>query len=510
MTIREKLGQLLMFGFPGTEPGPEALRLIREYKAGNIILFSHNLQSAGQMRALCEELRELILAETGHLPLIGIDQEGGVVSRMPEGAAAFPSAMAVAATGRAENARLAARCTALELAALGVNCNLAPVLDVNTNPDNPVIGVRSYGCTPEEAAPFALAAIRGHLEAGVLPVAKHFPGHGDTAVDSHLGLPRVEKTLPQLLECELVPYLAAVRQGAPAIMAAHILFPALETGDLPASMSPAILQGLLRGKLGFEGLIVSDCFEMGAIQDHYGTPEGFVAALRAGLDLGCISHTPALAIRALELAEQAVREGSLSEQRVDEALERVLACKQRFARAHAPWEQVGAPAHRRLAREMMAAALTRLDENGPLPPVDETAFFVGCPAYRATFASSAPDDGNTFAETLARRFGAGFLVTPVQPGGAEIGRAVAMTRPGQTVVAGTYNGHLNRGQLRLVNELCAAGRRVIAVALRNPYDLPLLAKEVWKLAAFEYTPLSFDAVEAALCGGKTPGSLHLL
>ena len=190
---------------------------------------------------------------------------------------------------------LSDRALCRELAALGMNCNLAPVMDVNTNAQNPVIGVRAYGSEPGPASDFALACIRGHVEAGVLPVAKHFPGHGDTSVDSHLGLPRVEKSLDELMDCELVPYRRAIAQGVPAIMAAHILFPALEQENLPASMSPAILQGLLREKLGFTGLIVSDCLEMGAIQDHYGTPEGFVAALKAGLDLACISHTPAKA-----------------------------------------------------------------------------------------------------------------------------------------------------------------------------------------------------------------------
>lgn len=509
MTIREKLGQLMMFGFPGAQPGPEALRLIREYKAGNVVLFAHNLETPAQMRELCKTLRGLIETETGQPPIISIDQEGGVVARLPEGAVSFPSAMAVAATGQPENARLAALYTGRELAALGVNCNLAPVLDVNTNPHNPVIGVRSYGCSPAQAAPFALAAIQGHLQAGVLPVAKHFPGHGDTAVDSHLGLPRVEKTLDQLLECELEPYRQAIRQGVPAIMAAHILFPALEPNGLPASMSPAILTGLLRGRLGFEGLVVSDCLEMGAIQDHYGTPEGFVAGLRAGLDIGCVSHTPTLALRALELAEQAVQNGELPMARVDEAVRRVLACKKKFANATADWAEVGAPEHRAAAAAIMAGAITRLDGKGALPPVDEKALFVGCPAYRATFASSAPDDGRTFAQTLAGRFGAGFLVTPVQPAEADIQRALYVTQPGQTVVVGTYNAHLNQGQLALVNELCAAGRQVVAVALRNPYDLPLMSKRAWKLAAYEYTPLSFGAVEAVLRGASAPGQLRL-
>lgn len=383
-------------------------------------------------------------------------------------------------------------------------------MDVNTNAQNPVIGVRAYGCVPAEAAPFALETIRGHQDVGVMPVAKHFPGHGDTNVDSHLGLPRVEKSLDELMRCELVPYLQAIPQGLPAIMVAHILFPALDAANLPASMSPAILQDLLRKKLGFTGLVMSDCFEMGAIQDNYGTPQGFVAGLKAGLDMGCISHTPALALQALDLAYDAVMDGSLPMEQLDAALARVLEAKRRYADVTVCRQPEEDALCRQHAREIMAAAITRLDDNGPLPAVDAQAFFVGCPAYRATFASNAADDGNTFAETLAQRFGAAFRVTPVQPEQADIQAVLALTHPGQTVVAGTYNGHLNRGQLALVDALCEAQRQVIAVALRNPYDLPALSPKAWKLAAFEYTPLSFDAVEQVLRGAPAPGRLHLL
>ena len=509
MTVREKLGQLLMFGFPGTQLGQEALRLIEEYKAGNVVLFAHNLTDAAQMRSLCEDVRRRIEAACGAAPIISIDQEGGVVARLPQDAVSFPSAMAVAATGDVHNAYEAAFDTARELAALGVNCNLAPVVDVNTNAANPVIGVRAYGSRPQRVSDFAREVIRGHVQAGVMPVAKHFPGHGDTDVDSHLGLPLVKKSMEELKACELVPYRDAIAQDVPAIMAAHILFPALEKEDLPASMSRAILQGLLREEMGFAGLVVSDCLEMGAIQDHYGTPEGFVAALKAGVDLACISHTPALALRALDLAYEAVQDGSLPMERVDEAVERVMRAKRRFACAQAPWQEVGSAAHRDAARRMMAAAITRMDENGPLPAVDERAFFTGCPAYRATFASSAPDDGNTFAQVMAERFHAPFCVTPVQPGPQDIAAVLAATEEGQTVVAGTYNAHLNTGQLALVNALCEGGRRVIAVALRNPYDLPQLSPRAWKLAAFEYTPLSFDAVEQVLRGAPAPGRLQL-
>lgn len=516
MTVKEKLGQLMLFGFPGREPDEETYTLIREYKAGNVILFSHNIENMSQTRELCHRLRTEIRQATGIEPVISIDQEGGVVSRLPEDGAAFPSAMALAATGEAENARIAAYATGMELAALGINCNLGPVADLNTNTDNPVIGVRSYGKSAGEAVPFILSAIRGQEEAGILSVVKHFPGHGDTEVDSHLGLPCIGKGMEELLGCELLPFQRAVEQGVGAVMAAHILYPCLDPDGIPASMSRKILQGILRQKMGFEGLILSDCMEMKAIQDHFGTPEGFVRAIIAGVDLGCISHTPALAIQALRLAEQAVADGGLTMQRLDEAVERVLACKKRLLRQRAE-EAAAASAEgsadhlagsvkaaRRAAEAIMRKAIVRADSL-PLPPVDETAVFMGCAAYRTTFASEIRDEENTFPQVMARRFGGGCLITPVNPEEKDIAEALGRTKEGQTVVTGTYNGHLNRGQLRLVNALCEAGRRVIAVALRNPYDLDLISDAACKLAAFEYTSLSFDAVERILRGEPAEG-----
>lgn len=509
MQLQKKLGQLLMFGFPGTSLDPFSVRLIEEYKVSNVILFSHNIISAGQMHQLCSDIQNHIRAACGHSGLICIDQEGGVVSRLPQDAVPFPSAMAVAATGHPENSKYAAAATAKQLAALGANCNMAPVLDINLNPQNPVIGVRSFGSSPDTVSTYGMAALEGCLETGVMPVVKHFPGHGDTAVDSHLGLPCIDKSEDMLLNCELIPFIQAIKAGAPAVMAAHILFPQIEPDHLPATMSPRILQGLLRDKLHFDGLIVSDCFEMRAIQDHYGTPEGFVAGLKAGLDLGCISHDPELALKAMQLARQEVENGTLRMERVDEAVAHVRTARERFAHVTGEWDRIDLQAMRINAQKMMNDAITRLDLNGPLPVVNEKAFFISCPVYRATFASDAPDDGNTFAYNLAQRFGAAYQVTPVLPQPRDVEQALANTHAGQTVVAATYNGHLNREQLTLVNCLSRAKRRVICVALRNPYDLPLLDPEVYKIAAYEYTALSFNAVERILRGEPARGQLDL-
>ena len=288
------IGQHLFAGFAGKEIPADFAALVRQYQIGNVVLFAHNVQDAPQLRRLCGELQALVLDATGVTPLIAIDQEGGIVSRLGEDAAVVPSAMAVAATGNPENAYQAGLITGTELRAMGINFDLAPVLDVNSNPLNPVIGVRSYGQTPEDVARYGIAMVRGLLDGGVLACGKHFPGHGDTAVDSHVGLPLVNKSLDKLEVCELAPFRAAIAAGLPAVMSSHILFPQLEPDKLPATMSRRIMTRLLKERLGFDGLVLSDCMMMGAIADHYGSVAGIVAALKAGVDMVFASHSAQL------------------------------------------------------------------------------------------------------------------------------------------------------------------------------------------------------------------------
>ncbi|HPY95490.1 MAG TPA: beta-N-acetylhexosaminidase, partial [Clostridia bacterium] len=311
MDVPIMIGQHLFTGFDGTVMAEDFCRKLRESKIGNIILFARNIGTAAQVRALCGEIQRLVLETTGQPALIAIDQEGGVVSRLGADCAVIPSAMAVSATGDPELAYRAGLLTGSELAAMGINFNLAPVLDINSNPDNPVIGARSYGSSPGQAIPPALGMARGLREAGVLACAKHFPGHGDTAVDSHVGLPKVDKTLEQLLDCELKPFEAAIWEGIPAVMSSHILFPRLEQEKLPATMSRGVMRDLLRGKLGFEGLVVSDCMMMRAIADHYGTLDGILAAIRAGVDMVFVSHSIDLAMEASGRLQQEWQAGRL-------------------------------------------------------------------------------------------------------------------------------------------------------------------------------------------------------
>ena len=330
MDLREQIGQRLVTGFPGTELTEDFRRMVREYKISNVILFRENITDCAQLKQLCGEIQALVRRETGHGAFITADQEGGLVTRLPGDAVNVPGAMAIAATGDPENAYRAGLLTGRELRALGVNFDLAPSVDVNSNPENPVIGARSYGDTPQEVSRYANRMIRGLLDGGVLCSAKHFPGHGDTDTDSHLALPCVDKSMEELERTELLPFREAVRAGVPAVMTTHILFPQLEPEHLPATMSRRIMTGVLREQMGFDGLIVSDCMEMRAIKDHFGTVNGVVAAMAAGVDLVFISHDTLLSGQAARAAEQAVAEGRLSAAEMQASVQRILALKEKW------------------------------------------------------------------------------------------------------------------------------------------------------------------------------------
>lgn len=222
MTLSEKLGQMLVTGFPAGEMDDSFRALVKEKKVGNVILFKDNLKSAEQIVSLTKEIRALIHQETGCFPLITVDEEGGVVSRLPESMGKMPSAMALASLNEPDEIYQAALISGKQLRALGMNFNLAPVLDINNNPANPVIGIRSYGLNAQDTWFFASQAVRGYMDAGVLCSGKHFPGHGDVAADSHLELPVNKKSLDELKQMEFQPFEQAIRAHIPAMTIAHV------------------------------------------------------------------------------------------------------------------------------------------------------------------------------------------------------------------------------------------------------------------------------------------------
>ena len=274
MTLKEKLGQLILPGFHSTYYDDQVKTLIEDYHVGNILLFTRNFENATQMRELTKTIHDKVLEHTGHIPFIAIDQEGGLVTRMMKDVTFAPGPMTASAS--IEDATYyTGKMLAEDMIRLGMNLNLAPSLDVNNNPNNPVINVRSYSDDPKVVARLGKRFIEGSSQFGVLACAKHFPGHGDCEVDSHLGLPTINYDLERIHNIEMYPFKENI--NVPAIMSAHIMFPAYDT--VPATLSKNILTNVLRNELGYEGLILTDCLEMKAIADN---KPGFIRSMWCG------------------------------------------------------------------------------------------------------------------------------------------------------------------------------------------------------------------------------------
>jgi len=356
--LREKVGQLFMLGFQGTELTEDLRQLIKAYHPGGVLLFSRNLTDPEQAARLTNALQKL----TPKMPLlVAIDQEGGRVARLPKGFTVFPGQGTLGRAGTVSLAYSFAEVTARELRAIGVNMNLSPVLDVNTHPQNPVIGDRSFGTDPELVETLGLAVIAGLQDNGVLACGKHFPGHGDTEADSHKELPTVSHGLGRLHEIELRPFAHCFQNGLAAVMTAHVRYPALDQ-EHPATLSPAILTDLLRSQLQFKGLVLTDDLEMHAILDHYSIEAAAIRALNAGADILLVCKDPERQATAMNAVYRAVKDGDIPDLRFEHAVLRVLEAKERYLLPYTPAdpkhaaERVGTKAHREVAHSIKEAA----------------------------------------------------------------------------------------------------------------------------------------------------------
>lgn len=326
MSLKNKIGQLLMVGFKGKKINDHIKNMIEEYKIGGIIYFARNISNPGQIKELSNNLQQLALNETGIPLFISTDEEGGIVRRV-DGMTPFPGLMSLGAADSYKLTEKIAEKKAKQLKYLGINFNLSPVLDVNNNRDNPIIGVRSFGAQAEKVAAHGSYYIKG-LQKHIMACGKHFPGHGDTSKDSHLDLPVIRHDLSHLEKIELKPFKKAIQAGINSIMVAHLSFPALTGKEkVPATLSSQILTDLLKDRLGFYNLIITDCMEMNAITRTYGTAEGAVRTIKAGSDQVLISHTQDRQINAFKKLFSAVKKGEIKENRIDKSLSKILKLK---------------------------------------------------------------------------------------------------------------------------------------------------------------------------------------
>lgn len=526
MTLEEKVGQLFMtyaYGATATDTDPQMVKgnltdhglesgaqLVERYHLGGIIYFtwSNNLLNPEQIARLSNELQEVALRQERPIPLlISTDQEHGVVVRLSEPVTQFPGNMALGATRDVEAVRQTAVITARELRALGINMNFGTVADVNSNPLNPVIGVRSFGLDPAQVASFTQVQVSAMQGEGTSATVKHFPGHGDTDVDSHYGLPVIRRGRAQFDATDLPPFVAAIDAQADAIMSAHIVVPALESSGLPATLSHAVMTDLLRGELGFQGVTISDSLAMQGAKPYGDASEARVPveALKAGVDL--LLMPPHIDV-AFNAVRDAVNSGEISQARLDEAVGRILTLKQKRGVLAQPRVDlaglgtVGTAEHLAAADAITERGITLVkNEAGVLPLKPEVRKVLvtgwGVPAT-ATLAQGLTEHHLT-VDTLE---------TGLSPTQAKIDQAVAAAQGADVTVVLVTRVWTSQPQRDLVRALQGSKKPVVVVSVREPYDLAHLPDVSTFVATYGFRPVSMKALARVLLGEVNPSG-HL-
>ncbi|MFJ6723424.1 glycoside hydrolase family 3 N-terminal domain-containing protein [Streptomyces sp. NPDC091281] len=536
MTLEEKVGQVFVtrvYGHSATAPDPAdadtneaelgvrtAAELIDRYRVGGVIYFTwaHNTRDPLQIADLSNGLQRASLGRPRGLPLlISTDQEHGIVARVGAPATLLPGAMAVGAGGSRADARTLGRVAGRELRAMGIRQDYSPVADVNVDPANPVIGVRSFGADPDAVAALAAAEIRGYQDAGIAVAAKHFPGHGDTAVDSHTGFPVITHSRAEWERLDAVPFRAAVAAGADSVMTGHLLVPALDDSGDPATLSRPIVTGLLRERLGYDGVVVTDALDMAGVRTKYGDDRVPVLALKAGVDQ--LLNPPKLDL-AWNAVLRAVRDGELTEARLEESVLRILRLKDRLGLFTEPYVRrdrvgrtVGTRRHRAIADRLAERTTTLLvnapEREGaarplPLSPREHPRLLVVGADPVSPTGTTGPPTGVLAAALTALGFTATALSTGTDPSAATADRAVAAAGAADAVVVLTYNVTAGSPQQALVERLSATGRPVVAVAVRNPYDVAHLPGVRAYLAAYSWTDVELRAAARVMAGAVRP------
>ncbi len=481
MSLPQKVGQLFVSAVPGTTAGQGGARLIRRYHLGGVIYFPANLHSAAQVAALSNGLQRAAVAASPAIPLtIGTDQEGGTVSRLDGIVTSMPSEMAAGATRDPALVRAAEWATARQLRALGVNLDYAPVADVNTDPANPVIGTRSFGSDAALVSRMTSAAIAGFHAAGVATAAKHFPGHGDTDVDSHTGLPVIRHTSRQWQRIDAPPFQAAVRSGADMIMSAHIVVPALERSGDPATLSHAVITGMLRNKFGYRGVITTDALQMAGVREHYSNGQIAVRAIQAGCDELLMPQSLSTAYNTVL---SAVRGGQLPAKRLNQSVTRILMLKAKRGLLDHPY--VDTAAARRLNTSAGVLVARRLADRA-VTVVKNARHLL--PLRRGTAVEVVGPGAAALAVALERH-------------GV---RAVGSVTAARAVVVATSDAVHDSVQQAMVKRLLAMGRPVIVVAMDKPYDLGLFPTAAAAIATYSGTAVSVRAVADVVSGVLGP------
>lgn len=520
MTTEEKVGQLFMihvYGQTPTDRAYEEINLannrgvknfkeaIEKYHIGGVIYFNwtDNIKTpldSKQTHSLSNGIQKIAMNQRLPIPLlIAADQEGGVVARVTEPATVFPGNMAIGATRSKEYAYESAKIMGMELKNLGINMDLAPTLDVNVNPDNPVIGVRSFAENPDLTAQLGAAQVTGYQNSNVAATAKHFPGHGDTNVDSHYGLPIINHDLETLHQVDLKPFKVAIKKDIDAIMPGHIVVPALDPSGLPATLSKPILTDLLRKEMRFNGVIVTDSLGMSGANV---IPANRVAveAFKAGADI--LLNPPNVPV-AYEAVLNAVKTGEISKKRLNESVFRILELKFKRGLFHHPLvpdssiKNIGLPENLEKANRITEASITLVkNKNSALPLHKEEKVLITGP--------SAGNPSILSQKLQTKGYRTDTFETGTSPTKEEIDQAVLRTKNADKIVITAYSANTNAAQKELIQKLQATGKKVIIASMRNPYDILAVPNVDANILTYGFRDVSVQALAKTLSGELSP------
>jgi beta-N-acetylhexosaminidase len=508
------VGEMFFAGYAGVDPSA-AGELIRRYHVGGIILFTRNIRGPDHAAEVCAELQRL-RSEVSDSPLfIAVDQEGGCVARITEGITLFPGNMALAASGSEHYTRQAAEITAIELSALGINVNFAPVLDIGSNPRNPGVGARAFASDPRVVAGLGSATIEGMQNGGVLAAAKHFPGLGEALVDSHDELPLVNASADELESREFTPFRSAIDMGVSFIMTAHCAYPSLDDSLLPATLSERILSSVLRKRLGFEGIIITDCLEMLSIEKDFPAPQASLAAARAGATMLLICHTRDKQVAAIEAFAKVVGGDKISTETIESARAIIDSAKKKLQSQGATLNSV--KPQKALSETIALDAVTIVKNVDSLLPLKADRFAnlaVIVPAFDAlTKVEEAAEPHKTLlAELKQRHEQVQYVRVPVQPSQVQMDDSLKACKKADMLLILTYNLHIYPSQGKLVELLLSLDTPAVVAAVRDPYDLMFAQKARALVATYGFRECSLKALVKVLFGeaeakGKLPVDL---
>jgi len=509
--LRHKIGQMISAGFPSPEVDEQARTLAEKYEVGNFYVFGRNLVNAEQTCALTRGLTRLAYEKNGVAPFITIDQEGGAVSRIVDGCSLFPGAMALAASGTDQAYQVGKNCAEV-LRAMGITATSSPVLDVNVEPLNPIIGARAFGDDPEQVASLGVAMMKGLMDGGLIANVKHYPGHGNVKSDSHLELP-VNDTKREILEkTEWAPFQAAFDAGADALMTAHVVYKDVDP-VWPATISKTIMTDLLRNKQNFKGVAVTDCMEMDAVRKTYGCGKAAVLAIEAGCDILTVSHTLEAVDQIVTAIYEAVESGRITEERIDQSYNRIMALKKKYgllemqeidvARARSIADD---PERNALHKKISRNSISILSGSGTAAILKNAKkpLFLAPPSFALNGAEDPKINPLCFSKKAFEAGAGDSCVLPLNEFSDEV-KAALENPEYDAFVLGLYNARFRKGQVETLRALEKSGKPLIIVLLGAPYDVSLVERADAIVAVYEYTVLSVQSAIEAMFEDDFPG-----